>query len=252
MKQIVFASGTGTMALFAARHMSLLLSHRNHNNKCHIDTNIEVITVPCVGTASDLMREMTALDQLTGHFNIFPTVLDELPNNNNNNTLTTTTTTTVTTNTNIDKSNSKQNVNHTSSNNNKSNNNNNNRNKNKKKEEKYKFGKLTKCLYNLWCDIKQHTGIEFDLLYAPRTFQILLQHGHFEPTAGDMFYAGHNLAANNINNANSNDASLSSSTTASNTINSNDSNCHILYYHCGGVEGNESQLLRYKKLINQQ
>ena len=61
--------------------------------------------------------------------------------------------------------------------------------------------------------LKNETGIEFDLIYTPRAIELLL----------DSF-------KNNVNYW---------------------EDCNVLYYHCGGVEGNESQLGRYKynKLI---
>lgn len=60
--------------------------------------------------------------------------------------------------------------------------------------------------YSIWNDIQNHFNISFDLIYAPRAFEIIMNSRYLD-----------NLP----------------------------SNTKVLYYHCGGVEGNESQLNRY-------
>jgi 1-aminocyclopropane-1-carboxylate deaminase/D-cysteine desulfhydrase-like pyridoxal-dependent ACC family enzyme len=79
------------------------------------------------------------------------------------------------------------------------------------------FAKPYKEHYNLWQQVKMKTNIEFDLIYAPRAFEILLSH---------------------VNNKNDD------------VFNKNywKNNSNIIYYHCGGTEGNISQLKRYKYL----
>ncbi len=78
------------------------------------------------------------------------------------------------------------------------------------------FAKPDAVHLRLWREIQEQSGINFDLIYAPRTFEILLS------ICGAADTTGKNL-------------SLVSLMSGSN----------IIYYHCGGVEGNESQLSRY-------
>lgn len=165
----MFASGTGTMALFAARYIAL--------HKASIKAKIEVVAVPCVGIAADLMTDMKQLDSLTGVFGMFPTVLDTTHCQSHSQT---------------------QNQSKTI------------------KEPKYKFGKPSKHLYGIWKQIVDDSGIRFDLVYAPRAFDVLRANRYFN------------------NDDNSRD-------------------CNLIYYHCGGLEGNESQLQRYRdaKIINE-
>ena len=75
---------------------------------------------------------------------------------------------------------------------------------------------------DIWRALHDQTGVLFDLIYAPRTFEIILSHcsqfttsehvSKLNPKALQYWLPGEN----------------------------------VLYYHCGGVEGNESQLRRYK------
>lgn len=71
----------------------------------------------------------------------------------------------------------------------------------------------------IWQDIKCQTNIIFDLIYTPRVFEVMFSQG----------------VEQNICSKSSN-FSLEHFMPDSN----------IIYYHCGGIEGNESQLLRYK------
>ena len=71
-----------------------------------------------------------------------------------------------------------------------------------------KFGEPSSEHYSIWLRLQEEIGVEFDLIYSPRAFELLL----------DSF---------------ENNARLWE-------------NCNILYYHCGGVEGNKSQLGRYR------
>lgn len=43
-------------------------------------------------------------------------------------------------------------------------------------EKKYHFGKLYKNSYQIWRELKEQTGIEFDLLYDPKGWLTLLKH----------------------------------------------------------------------------
>jgi 1-aminocyclopropane-1-carboxylate deaminase/D-cysteine desulfhydrase-like pyridoxal-dependent ACC family enzyme len=76
----------------------------------------------------------------------------------------------------------------------------------------------------IWQALQQETAIEFDLIYAPRTFEILLSHTEHVDRKKQK---GANEAG-----------SLKDWMPGAN----------VLYYHCGGVEGNESQFLRYRKV----
>jgi 1-aminocyclopropane-1-carboxylate deaminase/D-cysteine desulfhydrase-like pyridoxal-dependent ACC family enzyme len=146
--KLLIASGTGTTALYAARALHLIPKQ----------SDLEVVALPCVGSKEYLKEQMTELDNNTGSYGIFPTILP------------------------------------TSS--------------------KRVFGKPIKDHYLIWSELLQYTGIKFDLIYAPRAFELLLE------------------ALNNDKGYWNNDV-------------------QIVYYHCGGVEGNETQLdrYRYSKLI---
>jgi 1-aminocyclopropane-1-carboxylate deaminase/D-cysteine desulfhydrase-like pyridoxal-dependent ACC family enzyme len=48
-------------------------------------------------------------------------------------------------------------------------------------EKKHHFGKLYKDNYKIWLKLQQQTGVEFDLLYDPLGWRVLLEHiGLFE------------------------------------------------------------------------
>lgn len=153
--------------------------------------DIEVIAVPCVGDSQYLKDQMRTLDLDSGCLKIFPTILKTETERQvtmealsiNTSSLTSTAATAATDSTGIEKADNRI------------------------------FGKPYKEHYQIWCDLKANMNIEFDLIYTPRTFEVLLQ--SFD-----------------------NDVELWK-------------NSNILYYHCGGVEGNESQIGRYRfqKLI---
>jgi 1-aminocyclopropane-1-carboxylate deaminase/D-cysteine desulfhydrase-like pyridoxal-dependent ACC family enzyme len=73
--------------------------------------------------------------------------------------------------------------------------------------KKYHFGKLYKSSYELWLQLKEKTGIEFDLLYDPVGWDTLLYHLEKK------------------------DIELS---------------CDYLYIHQGGIIGNETMVERYE------
>lgn len=78
------------------------------------------------------------------------------------------------------------------------------------------FAQVTRVHWDLWKTITSCTNIDFDLLYAPRVFEILRsicpkrEDGDRESLKS--LFSGYN----------------------------------IIYYHCGGMEGNPSQIQRYK------
>jgi 1-aminocyclopropane-1-carboxylate deaminase/D-cysteine desulfhydrase-like pyridoxal-dependent ACC family enzyme len=80
------------------------------------------------------------------------------------------------------------------------------------------FAKPARELLGIWQALQQQSGIDFDLIYAPRAFEILLSHCTTTGVDGGC--------------------SLRDWLPGSN----------VLYYHCGGTEGNESQLQRYEKV----
>jgi 1-aminocyclopropane-1-carboxylate deaminase/D-cysteine desulfhydrase-like pyridoxal-dependent ACC family enzyme len=78
---------------------------------------------------------------------------------------------------------------------------------------------------NLWQSLQEQSAIDsFDLVYAPRAFEILLSKSYANKV--DLTAEYKTLLA--------------------------DDQCHLLYYHCGGAEGNESMLnmYKYKKIIS--
>lgn len=86
---------------------------------------------------------------------------------------------------------------------------------------KRKFAQPCKEHYEIYAKLLEHTGIEFDLIYAPRAFEVL----------------AHSIRSP-CQSATDPQLSLRNFATGSN----------VIYYHCGGVEGNTSQLRRYKNL----
>ena len=84
------------------------------------------------------------------------------------------------------------------------------------------FAKPYKEHFHIWKELHLQSGIEFDLIYAPRAFEIMLVHAN-PPAANNKQY--------------SLEISLTKWVPGTN----------IVYYHCGGVEGNESQLARYQR-----
>lgn len=190
--KIIIASGTGTMALYMARHFALnnrirkeiensstAMSHNQHKEislsiplSVHDFVDIDVIAIPCVGSSKDLQDQMTALDDVSGIHKIFPTILphrreyENITNSIDNN-----------------------------------------------KISKRIFGNPSKIHYDIWSDLITETGVTFDLIYTPMAMEILFESFKYDKNVWK--------------------------------------DCNLLYYHCGGVEGNESQLGRYKyaKLI---
>ena len=75
--------------------------------------------------------------------------------------------------------------------------------------QKYRFGRPSKALFDTWEMVQRETGVDFDLLYAPRAWQLLMRHDLW---TNDDF--------------------------------------NVMYYHCGGLEGNDSMMKRYMRIKN--
>lgn len=160
------ASGTGTTALFLANYFAE--RGIQVSEKC-----VEVMTVPCVGSAEYLSEQMVALASLSeaiaekgsGRHLSFPTIISS------------------------------------------------------ERGPKRVFAKPYKDHLLIWNELQRQSGINFDLIYAPRTVEVLLSQCNKE-------------------GANLQDLSLKGLFPGEN----------LIYYHCGGTEGNPSQLDRYKIL----
>lgn len=180
------------MALFAARYFSLknIIGRQNHREVSSVKddehslitgaADIEVIAVPCVGDSGHLMKQMQSLDLVSGCHGIFPTILktckDRLADR-------------------IHQSQSDVPF--------------------IEEADTYRdgandrtFGEPCAEHYRIWCELKSEMGVDFDLIYTPRTFELLLMSFKLDKELWE--------------------------------------DCNILYYHCGGIEGNESQLGRYR------
>ena len=78
------------------------------------------------------------------------------------------------------------------------------------------FAKPCKEHYQIWQKLKSQCQIEFDLLYAPRAWEMILDHWNHSSNIEKYDMWG------------------------------SENDTHIIYIHSGGIEGNESQLQRYK------
>jgi 1-aminocyclopropane-1-carboxylate deaminase/D-cysteine desulfhydrase-like pyridoxal-dependent ACC family enzyme len=224
--KVIIASGTGTMALFVARHLALNNAIRKENGisspaltqtqqgNQHIPANlgpsidIGVIAIPCVGSSGDLQEQMEALDNVSGIQKIFPTILphrrdyknftDCINNDKENSNISVTAKSNP-----ISPENKHLKVNMSQ----------NEIDKNNLNKSKRIFGNPSKVHYEIWADLIKETGVTFDLIYTPMAMEILFESFEYDKSLWN--------------------------------------DCNLLYYHCGGVEGNESQLGRYKyaKLI---
>ena len=154
------------------------------DSKSDLTIPIEVVAIPCVGNSANLLQQMTALDSVSGGHGIYPVILNSVKGRtidydcHNNGTIE------------IGKENIASG------------------NQDFTNRSDRIFGEPYTEHYNIWLRLKKEIDVEFDLIYSPRAFELLL----------DSF---------------ENNARLWE-------------NCNILYYHCGGVEGNDSQLGRYR------
>lgn len=86
-------------------------------------------------------------------------------------------------------------------------------------QEIWSFAKPSKNHLEIWNRLQQESGIyTFDVIYTPRAMEILLSNSYKHPNDNRLL-------------------SLFQ-----------DNNYNIIYYHCGGNEGNQSQLERYKDI----
>ena len=152
--KIYFASGTGTMALFAAQYFHTIRQQKSPTN------SVEIVAIPCMGDEHILLQNMVALDKRCDALTVFPAILP----------------------TNL--------------------------------APPHMFGQPSIRHYEIWQRLQASTGCDFDLLYAPRAFEIM----------------------------------LSCAADSSQSLGGFEDDVNVLYYHCGGVEGNRSQLQRYKYL----
>ena len=162
--KIIFCSGTGTTAFFAARYLALHSTDR--------DVDVEAIAIPVAGSKSYLMEQMTQLDEEADC--IFPRLLS-------------------TCNTPLNRQFAEPYIEH----------------------------------LQLWHRLKEDTNIDFDLIYAPRAFELMLEDSKDSGNVNTQTSSGYMDLSTWMSHAN------------------------IIYYHCGGLEGNPTQLsrYRYKKLI---
>jgi hypothetical protein len=206
--KVVVCSGTGATAFYLARYfhanMRKIKSKRSIdvgfdvcansdlglsvegdldiNSNCISDSDtdvevnanfdIEVIAVPCAGSAADLQRQMEQLDKsdLSG---VFPTILSSIAQR--------------------------------------------------------AFAEPCVEHLEIWRALQAQSGMDFDLIYAPRAFEQLLDYNdniHSNSSATSADFYGESLAGLWP-----------------------DSN--LIYYHCGGTEGNPTQeaRYRYKKIL---
>ena len=88
------------------------------------------------------------------------------------------------------------------------------------------FGQVQLEYYTLWELLQNQTQIPFDLLYAPRAWEVILFHAT-QKSLPNVFQSEKHQLFNLLSNW--------------------EPNYNILYYHCGGLEGNPSLLKRYQR-----
>ena len=91
------------------------------------------------------------------------------------------------------------------------------------------FGRPISDHYQLWLSLQETAGFEFDLLYAPMAWEQLL----YSPEWGAC------LQPDKL------EGECGNMTGASSSLGGWGSDVNVLYLHCGGVEGNCTQLPRY-------
>lgn len=232
------------MALFAARHLHREFSLASSELSSTIQKpEVEVIAIPCATSASDLLTDMMALDACTGSYGILPKVLSTehihwTPTTSSSYTVTPLPSPT---------------------------------DPNKLcvsplhqadrapvhvyRLPKRSFGRPYREHYNIYKQLHNETGIVFDLLYAPRAFELLSYY-----LAPDKLSVS-KLLAKGASQQKADDSSAVVADVYSKHIIYNPSefmsNCtgaegeeveelQLLYYHCGGSEGDGSMLERYR------
>eukprot|EP01033_Poteriospumella_lacustris_P005528 gene5528-3942_t len=177
--KVLFATGTGVSAFFAAAYF-----HRHR-------TPAEAIALPCATSAAtlrqDLLRfEHRLLRDASSSGGVLPTVLDTDP------------------------------------------------------APRRRFGEVYREHWDLWRALQQQTDMPFDLLYAPRAWELLLAHAAAAAKATTTTAVNSAAPSSGSAEAPSQRRSLRHLWP----------DHHVLYYHCGGCEGNASQLPRYRRLLS--
>ena len=229
------------MALFAARHLHRKFQLASSEPSSAMQQlEVEVIAIPCATSASDLLTDMIALDACTGSFGVLPKVLST-----EHIRWTPTTTTATPPNPSSTDLNTVGVSPHLSD---------------RAPVYVYKlpkrsFGRPYPEHYNLYKQFQNETGIAFDLLYAPRAFELLSYY-----LAPDKLPVS-TLLANDIPLQKKDDSSAIDVDAYSKHIIYSPSefmsDCtgtdgeeveevQLLYYHCGGSEGDRSMLERYR------
>jgi 1-aminocyclopropane-1-carboxylate deaminase/D-cysteine desulfhydrase-like pyridoxal-dependent ACC family enzyme len=160
-------------ALFATRRL------QHHIQRDSNMADIDIVTVPCTTTSAETFQtSLKEIDAQTGSKSVFPTILTHavtIPGTLSNLAVACLPNDSM-----------------------------------REHESKYRFATPAQHLLNKWRLLTEQSSVEFDLVYAPLAFDVLM-------------------------NAYGDQAKLWT-----------DKDINLLYYHCGGVEGNESMLQRYK------
>lgn len=97
---------------------------------------------------------------------------------------------------------------------------------------KRRFGQLYDDHLYIWRRIVEQAAIEFDLIYTPRAMELLLLDSVGEDVLRALLLKGR-----------TNDVYVDDC--IHEALQHYEKGCNIIYYHCGGVEGNPTQLNRY-------
>lgn len=92
---------------------------------------------------------------------------------------------------------------------------------------KRRFGNIYLDYHFLWHKLCHDSSIEFDLLYAPRAWEVIISQSHQITKNRDL----QSLLLQFPNNL----------------LKDWEKDYNLLYYHCGGIEGNPSLLDRYEQ-----
>jgi 1-aminocyclopropane-1-carboxylate deaminase len=84
-----------------------------------------------------------------------------------------------------------------------------------------RFGNIYRIHLDIWNELRKQTAVDFDLIYATRAFELILSHA----TLRNIKQKGLQLDEMGLKGW--------------------EIDCNLLYYHCGGTEGNPSQLARH-------
>ena len=226
------------MALFAARHLHRKFSLASSELSSTIQQpEVEVIAIPCATSASDLLTDMIALDACTGSYGLLPKVLSTehihwTPTTFSNTLIPPSPTDSNTVGVSLQQANvSPVHV---------------------YKMPKRRFGRPYQEHCSIYNQLHNETGIAFDLLYAPRAFELL----SYYLVPDNMLVS--TLLATDIPLQKEDDGGAVDVYSKHIIYNPtefmsdcSDADCEeveevqLLYYHCGGSEGDESMLERY-------